>query len=300
MVTAGSFAFLRLLVSLTIRGWEEGFNAIRAAFAYVSSMMRGTISGNKSEQSMAAKKIAAKYQARGRNPLASPLKQLLGSTSKSNPNLFRQAPNNGAQRAGGVAVRLCWDFDEASEAEAAATPSRPSSLDTPKHFSERAKCHWSSSRPCMHTPISVQSLDLAYLSAAQQSVVSSPALVDAHGGRLWSGKMEAAGSRWSRLTLAATGTLKRPVSEGAFVFDTSGLSAEVTEESDREDAVGRVEEKDDDVHQTVALISKADMHETVDQDKKDDSADTHLEGAVYLEYCHTVLVPPSPPRVLVC
>jgi hypothetical protein len=91
---AGSFAFLRLVVSSCIRGWEEGLNAIRALALSAASLLRG--GGDGSSAAVCAPGAAAagggdgkagtskrgaekKYQARGRNPLAPSLSWLMRS-----------------------------------------------------------------------------------------------------------------------------------------------------------------------------------------------------------------------------
>ena len=92
---AGSFAFLRLVVSSCIRGWEEGLNAIRALALSAASLLGGgdasspavctaeaaAVAGGDGKAASSRRWVEKKYQARGRNPLAPSLSWLMRSAS---------------------------------------------------------------------------------------------------------------------------------------------------------------------------------------------------------------------------
>ena len=142
-LAAGSFAFLRLLVSSGVRGWAEGLNAIRSFLSSLVSLLRGK--GDEATAAEAASKadgkvrsskrgVEKKYQARGRNPLASPLTYLMRSASKGARAVdaskqHQQAPasprrhhsrDRRAQGQGAMAARLLRDQECEQDENAAA------------------------------------------------------------------------------------------------------------------------------------------------------------------------------------
>ncbi len=166
-------------MSLTIRGWEEGFNAITSAAAYILSLPQRARTGDRApvepspEDSPTRKaRKASKYQARGRNPLASPLKNFLHSASKSTQGLFRHPHRDAVTRESRSAVEIyLLSEDEYSDREATCArtpeahvrPSRPSSLETPLGAYESRRLRSTAQRKAKAWALSsLGSLDLAY------------------------------------------------------------------------------------------------------------------------------------------
>jgi len=178
---------MRLLVSLSIRGWEEGFNAIRSARAYVWSLVQGRdmtqpvqAQTETMREGRKTRKLSPKYQARGRNPLASPLASLLRNASKSTTRLLTRRKSDVAPGRGAAPRRLLWSHDHVSDYELTPVAQRAAlssvrNVDAHKMETSNSPCEWPEApwsisrarRTPSHSALMLMSLDLA-LSPAQE------------------------------------------------------------------------------------------------------------------------------------
>jgi len=159
LAMTGSGAFMRLLVSLSIRGWEEGFNAIRSARAYVWSLVQGRDMTQAVQaqtfdrltetmrEGRKTRKLSPKYQARGRNPLASPLASLLQNASKSTSRLLTRKKSEVAPGRGAAPRRLLWSHDHVSDYKSTPVTQRAASssarnVDAHKMEMSNCPCEW--------------------------------------------------------------------------------------------------------------------------------------------------------------
>ena len=127
---AGSFAFLRLLVSMIVRGWDESLNAVGAAASHVYTLLRGKGEGNSEVKAVEdqARNTSPKprtkvYEHRGRNPLATPLrrlteKTLLLSASKSTSKKAEVEMGTAGRGARARAKRLVYDGQDSHDGAA--------------------------------------------------------------------------------------------------------------------------------------------------------------------------------------
>ena len=217
---AGSFAFFRLVVSSAIRGWE-----IRAAASYVLSLVRGTENqplpdAQNPTDKARPRKGASKWQSRGRNPLASPLRYVIGSAAKVNAG-GAQGPDKRELEEVAAARRLSWDEGgDGGDGSWHGTASRPTSVGPSSPGPTRLTRVDSSTRYLL-------GLDLAYLNPAQQ-LISLASPVEGGGWR-WDGRVLWSGmtSRLSSLSARSTTAGESDSRDGGSPYHLSHLDADL-------------------------------------------------------------------------
>ncbi len=234
---AGSFAFFRLVVSSAIRGWE-----IRAAASYVLSLLRAPENqplpdAQSPADKARARKGASKWQSRGRNPLASPLRYVIRSAAKVNAG-GAQWPDKRELEEAAAARRLSWDEGgDGGDGSWHGTASRPTSVGPSSPASTRHRL-----TPVDSSTRYLLGLDLAYLNPAQQ-LISLASPVEGGGWR-WDGRVLWSGmtSRLSSLSARSTTAGESDSRGGGSPYHLPHLDADLFGVQRDEDAAGEERE----------------------------------------------------------